>query len=83
MVVVVVVADPPHCVSSTPGTVSAGAVSLFTNPGQMERRGRTRQGVQCDAKTLAMDQCRKWLTKWRLESPDFRVIRGSPENEWI
>lgn len=38
-----------------------------------------RRGVLCRAEKLAVDECRKWLTKWRRKSADLsiRVIETS------
>lgn len=61
-------------VSHPPGTVCAGSAAVYqARPDEAEDR----RGVLCCAETLAMDQCRKWLTKWRLKSADLSIMRDS------
>lgn len=56
------VSHPPGCRDVLRGPL------LFTEPGQMKLRPDG--AVLCCAETLAVDRCRKWLTKWRLKSAD-------------
>lgn len=57
-----------------PGTVRAGSAAVYQARAD---EAEARRGVLCCAETLAMDQCRKWLTKWRLESADLSIMRDS------
>lgn len=66
--------DPLHCLSSTLGPCALDRL-LFTKPGADEAEAR--RGVLCRAETLAVDQWRKWLTKWRRKSADLSVMRDS------
>lgn len=68
-------ADRPSRLSLIhPGTVCAGSVAVCqARVDEVEAR----RGVLCCAETLAMAQCRKWLTKWRLKSADLSIMRDS------
>lgn len=57
-----------------PGTVCAGSAAVRQARAD---EAEARRGVPCRAETLAMDQCRKWLTKWRLKSADLSIMRDS------
>lgn len=61
-------------VSHPPGTVRAGLVAVYQARAD---EAEARRGVLCCAETLAVDQCRKWLTKWRLKSADLSIMRDS------
>lgn len=52
----------------------AGSAAVYQ---AREDEAEARRGVLCCAETLAMDQCRKWLTKWRLKSADLSIMRDS------
>ena len=58
-----------------PGTVCAGSAVVYR--AQADEAAEARRGVLSCAETLAMDQCRKWLTKWRLKSADWSIMRDS------
>lgn len=61
-------------VSHPPGTVRADTAAVHqARPDEAEAR----RGVLCRVETLAVDQCRKWLTKWRPESADLSITRDS------
>lgn len=61
-------------VSHPPGTVRAGLATVYQARAD---EAEARRGVLCCAETLAVDQCRKWLTKWRLKSADLSIMRDS------
>lgn len=63
-----------YTVSHPPGTVCAGSAADYQARAD---EAEARRGVLCCAETLAMDQCRKWLTKWRLKSADLSIMRDS------
>lgn len=66
--------DPLDCLSSTRVPCAQGSAAVYQARAD---EAEARRGVPCRAETLAMDQYRKWLTKWRLKSADFSIMRDS------
>lgn len=64
---------PAGLVSHPPGYSGVGGPLQSTEPGWVGEAAEAGRGVLSCAETLAMDQRRKWLTKWRLKSADWSV----------
>lgn len=63
-----------RAVSHPPRSVYAGSAAVYEARAD---EAKAKRSVLCCAETLAMDQWRKWLTKWRLKSADLCIMRDS------